>query len=503
MSEPIPPRDGVDEGSSLPPDGAPLAPPTVWGPPDATQPIPMVPVLDAGRPRRSRATLIGALVGVTALVAAGVFAVVSIVGNDTAGGAASPAEVGTELTAALDNEDVLGVVDLLLPGERDTLRDPLIRTVDNLIRLEVLAADASLSAIAGVDIQFADVSVREEPTNVDDIVNIVLSGRASITFDGTTIPIGDLLIDEAFDGERPELPEPTSEQFDDVQLTVVERDGRWYLSAFYSIAEQARASVDSPDDIPVAGVEPAGADEPELAVDQMIDAISDQDLEALIAALDPTEFEALQRYAPMFLADAQAEIDNLDLSWSIDQRSYTVEGSGDRRTVDIDSFRFLLADPDPTLDDEGQGDVSVIYADDCLTVVFEGDETESCGVGEGDIGDLADEMDLGDDGTVNDLLETIGAAFDDYDPSGIGVHEVDGRWYVSPMSTAFDAVNDVLDALDVGELRDVIAAFKELGSEFEDYMADMPGLIDEGSGVDLGPLSPSADESASDARAGL
>ena len=100
---------------------------------------------------------------------------VSITGNSDSGGAASPTEVGTQLTAALDNEDVLGVVDLLLPGERETFRDPLIRTVDNLVRLEVLADDASLSGVAGFDVQFSDVTVREEPTNVDDIVNIFLS----------------------------------------------------------------------------------------------------------------------------------------------------------------------------------------------------------------------------------------------------------------------------------------------------------------------------------------
>jgi hypothetical protein len=415
------------------------------------------------------------------LVAAGAFAVVSITGNDGGGGAASPAEVGTQLTAALDNEDVLGVIDLLLPGERDTFHDPIIRTVDNLVRLEVLAPEASLGDVGGIDIQFADVEVREESTNVDDIVNIFLSGSATVTVDGDEVPLGDLLLDEVFGGERPDMTaEPDSEDFEDVQMTVVERDGRWYLSAFYSLAEQSRGDAD----IPTVGIEASGADEPELALDQMLEAISDQDLEDLIAVLDPTEAEALQRYAPLFLDDAQQAIDELDVPWSIDDREYTVEGSGSRRTVDIDAFRLTISEPN------GDGEVVATYADDCITVEFDGDEVQSCGVGEGDLGDLADQLDLGDDGAFTDLLDTLGAAFDDYDPSGIGVHQVEGQWFVSPISTGFDAVNDVLDALDRGELTEVIDAFEQLG-QFDD-ISDLPGIV-EGEIDPNEPIDPEGD----------
>lgn len=443
--------------------------------------MPDIPVGPAGEPpRRSRGKTIGAVVGVTALIAAGAFAVVSISGNDDAGGAASPTEVGTQLTAALDNEDVLGVIDLLLPGERDTFRDPIIRTVDNLVRLEVLDPEASLSDVGGIDVQFADVEVREEPTNVDDIVNIFLSGSATVTVDGDEVPIGDLLLDEAFGGDRPDMTaEPDSEDFEDVQMTVVERDGRWYLSAFYSAAEQARGDAD----IPTEGVEASGADEPALALDQMLEAISDQDLEDLIAVLDPTEAEALQRYAPLFLDDAQAEIDDLGVPWSIDDREFTVEGSGSRRTVSVDGFRLTITEPrDGT-------EVVVTFADSCLTIDVEGDVLESCGVGEGDLGDLAGDLDLGDDGAFTDLLDTLGAAFDDYDPSGIAVHEVEGQWYVSPLATGFDALNDVLDALDRDELTDLIDAFERLG-ELDDF-TDLPGIVE--GGTDMGEGSDPGD----------
>ena len=290
------------------------------------------------------------------------------------------------------------------------------------------------------------------------------------------MPIGDLLIDEVFDGERPDIPsESDSDEFEDVQMTVVERSGRWYLSAFYTAAEFARGD---DQEIPATGVQPAGADEPELAIDQMLEAISDQDVEAAIAVLDPTEAEALQRYSPLFLDEAQQLIDEADLEWSIDQREYTVEGSGDRRTVDIDAFRFTVTEPG------GDGEVIMTLADDCLTVSFNGDETTSCGIGQGGFGDLADEMGLDENGEVTDLLDTLEAAFDDYDPSGIGVHQVDGSWYVSPLSTAFDAFNDVLDALDRDELTDVIDAFEQLGQM--DYIEELPGIVEDETGLDTG-----------------
>ncbi|MGD9999257.1 MAG: hypothetical protein AB7U39_20240, partial [Ilumatobacteraceae bacterium] len=341
MSEAFPPTGNPDDrpASPSPPSWGPPTPPTgpylppsrpspaPTGPqPSGPQPFgptettPIVPVTSGTPPRRSKGKAIGAVVGVAALVAAGTFAVVSITGNDEAGGASSPTEVGTMLTTALDNEDVLGVIDLLLPGERETFRDPLIRTVDNLKRLEVLSEDASLDGVAGIDIKFADVTVREEKTNVDDIVNIFLSGSATGSVNGDEVPIGDLILEEAFGGERPDMSsEPETDEFSDVPMTVVERDGRWYLSAFYTAAEQARGDRD----IPEQGTAPRGADEPEQAIDLVLDSIEQLDLEQLVAALDPTEAEALQRYAPLFLGDAQAELDDIDVDFRIEDREYT------------------------------------------------------------------------------------------------------------------------------------------------------------------------------------
>ncbi len=112
----------------------------------------------------------------------------------------------------------------------------------------------------------------------------------------------------------------------DWKLATVKRDGRWYLSAFYSIAENAR---DGGADIPDQALAAPGADTPDGAVQAIFDAVDDLDLEALIAALNPNEAEALQRYAPMFIDEAQRALDDLDAKVAV--LRHQVHGHRQRR----------------------------------------------------------------------------------------------------------------------------------------------------------------------------
>ncbi len=87
---------------------------------------------------------------------------------------------------SLAAEDALGVVDLLLPGERDMLRQPLIDFVDNLKRLEIADSTASLDKVGGLDIAFQDVNVDETDTNVDDVADIRITATSTASIDGET-----------------------------------------------------------------------------------------------------------------------------------------------------------------------------------------------------------------------------------------------------------------------------------------------------------------------------
>jgi hypothetical protein len=441
-----------------------------WQPPDPTSgPLPIVDLEEASSappPRRkSPGVVIAATVGSVAIAAAAIFGVSRVLGGGDAGGAATPEQAGLDLLTAIENEDVLGAIDVLLPGERETLRAPITELIDELTRLEVLSAEADLSAISGVDIVFEDERATVAETNVDDIVNVDLVATASATVDGEQLPIGDLVLDNV-EGELSELdtdapPEDTGEP---LRITAVEEDGRWYLSLFHTIAETARAGAAEPADIPDEGVAPAGGDSPEDAFDNLLAGIEALDVEQIIATVNPEEFQALQRYAPIFLADAQATLDQSveesGVSISIADPEYTVSGSGDTRSVSIDYFRVEV-----TADGET---VIVEYEDGCYVATggSEGEVVNSC--------DLSNQANLDEmfenPEVIQDLLSTLEGAFDDYEDAGLVVERVDGQWYFSPFSTLSENLLAVLRALDRGEIESVI---EEASDAFDAGLGDM------------------------------
>ena len=433
-----------------PPGSGPL-----FAPPSAAVPGPLfVPSDDAPNAtvvaensvgKRGKGKVVGGLIAVVALVGAGGFAVSRIVaGND--GGAANPTEVGTRLMDALAQEDVLGVVDLLLPGEREMMRQPLIDMVDHLKRLEIVDDTASLEKVGGLDIAFDDVQVEPKQTNVDDVSDIRITAKGTVSVDGEKVPIGRLLLDEAFGGDRPDLDSDAQESDLDWKLATVKNDGRWYLSAFYSIAENIRNAEDDIPDIPESPVVAHGSDTPEGAVQSMFDAVDDLDLEALIAALNPNEAEALQRYAPMFIDDAQRELDKLDVTVGFSDIKLTATGSGERRTVTIDAFKMHGAS-------NGE-EVTVESKDGCVAVTATDIDMKFC-KGDTSIDTAITALGL-DNEDIQALIKTVSDAFADLKPVGLTVQQVEGKWFLSPIGTGVDVYLAIFAALDKGELTDII-----------------------------------------------
>ena len=399
--------------------------------------------------KRSKGKMAGGLIAVVALLGAGGFAVTKIVAG-AHGGAGSPTEVGTRLMDSLAAEDALGVVDLLLPGERDTMRQPLIDIVDNLKRLGIADKGASLSKVGGLDIAFEGVDVETTNTNVDDISDIRIRATGTASVDGATVPIGDLLIDEAFGGHRPDLHSDAQTSDVDWKLATVKRDGRWYLSAFYSIAENARAGVG---DIPTTGIVAHGANTPDGAVQAVFDAVHDLDVSALIATLNPNEAEALQRYSPMFVDAAQSTLDGLDAKIAFSDVKLTVNGDGDRRSVAVDGFKMTAS---------GQGtDVTVDDHDGCMVITSNDTTIDSCKVA-GTLNDAFGVLGLDKNEDVKSLVKTIQDAFSDMKPIGITVQNVDGKWYVSPIGTSLDILLAELTALDKNDLTAIIDGIKKV-----------------------------------------
>jgi hypothetical protein len=454
---PFLPPAGGSGSSSVPPPPPPPPPPPGWSPAANADssgdgapgdgPI-------GERTTSSKKILVGAVVGVLAIGAAGVFAVTQMSG-DNDGGAASPEELGEAVMESLDQEDMLGVIDLLLPGERDTFSEPAQQMVSELTRLEVLSDEASLDGLAGFDFSLEERDVIEEPTNVDDIVNITMIADATASINGDELPIGDLLNDAM--GNDVDMDEFTGMESGldfEVPMTAVEKDGRWYLSAFYTIAENARTS-EGLGDIPVDGIQPAGGDSPEGAIDVMFDGIEQLDLTAIIAALNPNEAEALQRYAPLFIGEAQQALDEVPAMLEVTEVEYDVEGSGSTRSVSIEKVTV-----DGTLEENGESvSFSATFDDGCITADANGESFDSCVLQtEGD--DL--EEILGEIDGLDEFRTEMEDILDDYDQPGITVKEVDGQWYVSPIATWFDQFFAITEALDREEIDQAIEAVETI-----------------------------------------
>lgn len=461
---PAPPPFGAaptgPAGQFLPPPTPPTQP--VYSNPQGTpvygEPTVTELVEGSSPPKRSRGKMVGALVGVAALLGAGAFAITKITDDDAAaGGAATPQEVGDKFVESLDGEDLLGIVDLLLPGERDTFRQPLVDLNDELKRLEVTDGSVDLNKLPGLDITITDPRVRAHDTNVDDISTVNITGTAGVAVNGKDLPIGELLIDTAFGGERPDVDESEDEQDFDITVTTVKQDGHWYLSLFYSAANSLAGDQDIPDE----GVQPAGADSPEGALDNLIAGVADLNLEKIIATLNPNEASALQRYAPLFLDDAQNDLDDINADVEISDAQYAVTGSGARRQVNITAITVHASDD--------ENDVTFELKDGCATISSNGESIASCtgeGSDEGAIGTATDQLGVPDTPELQTLIDDVGDAFSDLDLHGVVVDKVDGKWFVSPIGTGAETFLALLRALDRDEIDTLIndgqAAFQSV-----------------------------------------
>jgi hypothetical protein len=446
-------------------------------PPDPSlQPSVVVAASSGGR-KRSTGKMVGAGAAVVALVAAGVFAVTKISSNDSKGGAGSSREVGTKLTDSLNDEDILGVVDLLLPGERETFRQPLIDMIDNLKRIKVLDDTADPKKVPGLDIVIKDVTVQAETPAADDIDTIRITGNNESSINGEKLPIGDLLIQEAFGGKRPAADAPPADQAISWSVTTVKKDGRWYLSLFYSLAEQARSQGTSNEAVPSQPVALQGAKDPEGAVDAMVKSVAALDLEGIIGGLNPNEAEALQRYAPLFIARAQKKLDANKVDIAITDEKYDVHGSGSHRSVTVSAF---------TATGSAGGDkATVTYGDGCFKVQV-GNKTSTDTCGTNGIDKSLTSLGLADNQQVNALISSLRTAFADFEPTGIAVDQVGGKWYVSPIGTSTDFINAVLKSLTNSEITDIVGRGQDLLKAMRNGDVTFDGSGDTSSGSGSG-----------------
>lgn len=410
----------------------------------------------------STGKVIGGIAAAVVVAIAGFFAYTQFASAD--GGADSPEAAVESLMVAVSNEDLVGVAEAVLPGERRTYIDPTLEALSHLQRWNVLADDLDITDVAGFDVEVSDLQLRTEPV-ADDVVNVYASGSITAALHGEDLPIGDV-IGARIDEDPAEWGEPAETlEFDDVMITAVEEDGRWYVSAMYTLGETVRAESGAP--MP-DGITPIGANSPEAAVDGMLDAVARFDLEGVIARLNPDEAQALQRYAPLFLDEAQADLDQ-----AVAESGIALDIEVEQQVVRRDDIA-IVSFPSFSITAAADGElVELSFDGECTTIAIEGETEEICtdeGAGAG--------IDFTDT-PAGDLA----AIFDDLEPAGLVVAQRDGQWYVSPVRSVSESMLSVMRAIDSNEFDRIVSALEDgsliawfedqLSSQFEAELEDM------------------------------
>ena len=508
--------------------------------------------------KSSKLPWIFAVVAAVVLLGGGAFFALTAFG--ASGGSASPEEGIDQMLVALGEEDFVTMAELLEPSERRTLAEPaLTELLPEMVRLGVFDDSVDAGDFEGLDLVFTDVEYRvERPEGADDIAHVFLTdGEVATNINSATLPFTDLFDTDDFDtNDRTQIEEDP----DDTPAVFVERDGRWYFSMWFTVAEAAR--LDAGEDLPSPAESPAAipSDTPEAAVEGLLTAFSDLDMEAMIGHTDPEEMAVLYRYAPLFIDEAQAALDELggDLSgdgieWEFSNFDFDVEQDGDDAVVTIRGFTFDFVNAD--------GEVSVTYSRDQISGDFDVEELDieigfsptsqtvsgtvdgaavdvevqldpATGLvtGTGDLdgemldfslqfdesgscsefaitaSDGSDESGcLEEEGAPDDIGELALRVLEDWPTEFPGIpmvaRQTDGGWYVSPIGSVFGGVLTGLEELEEGDFEDFGDTFADLADDAADDAIDAIGGGSIGGAIDdddiIGSFEDPVEEDAS------
>ncbi len=456
------------------------------------------------------AAVFGAMV---LLVGGGFFALTAF---GASGGAETPEEAVDALIAAANDEDFITIAELLEPSERRTIAEPVITEVlPELIRLGVLDDSADAGNVEGFEWEFTDVTYRVEsiPLN-DDMVRVYFTGgEAAAEFNAAEFPFGDDFRERFGDEiqDEPRVTEAIEES--ETPMVLVERDGRWYMSAMFTIAETAR--IEAGEQMPDAALAPRslGSPTPEAAVEAMFAEMMELDMAGFIGRMDPEEMAVLYRYAPTFLDEGQAGLDDFsdfleetDVQWDLSEFDFDVETDGDDASVVLRGFRLEVTSNEfdvsftygrdritgqVNADDFGRGSLdatpsrwviegiiegetvdievnidsaskSIEASGDVMGTRFTGSvEFDDAGLcsryavtvsdGTDESGCIEDGLDSGASFVTQQYVGFLDNFSDEFGGVTIAARQTDGEWYVSPVTSVLDYYIGSLKELDEGE----------------------------------------------------
>ena len=447
-----------------PPEGPtqPVIPPEVYvpGAPGAFVGAPGMPPAVVQLPRRRPLAYAAVIIGLLGLAGGAVFFARSVKTSSTTG-AKTPEAAVQKVFDALSNQDVVGVLEALAPGERAAFGSRLQTMASELGRLGVLKTNVNLSSLSGIDLSFSGLKYKTESLTSDLAQVTLTEGRVAYRIDQSRVPLGDFVRGFAPKGSLDQVASGSSDIAsgrDATAFTTVKVGDDWFVSLWYSVAESARRDANAPLPNFGNGIPAVGADSPEAAVEQFLRAGATLDVRTLIELTPTDEAGALHDYAPLFIDDVEKAAADARHSFSLKISSLTASArtSGDEAVVKVTKMAFKLSVP-------GIG-LSVTSDGRCTT--FEGGDFFG---GPALPGAPAIPKRLcGDQVTPGALFPGLHARPE----IGFVAVERDGKWFVSPTRTILDAMIGIFKSLSRNDLE----TFKQLFGAFTE------GFPESGSG---------------------
>ncbi|SHG07366.1 hypothetical protein SAMN05443575_1297 [Jatrophihabitans endophyticus] len=395
--------------------------------------------------RKRHGKLVAASAAVVVLAGGGVATYVAV-SSSGGGGTDTPRAAVEKIVTDLDNDDLVGVLEDLPPGERAAITKPFLDTVDQLKRTKVLRSDADLSNVSGVDVHATDLRYADKTVVINDDVQIVqvTGGRFGINADAAKLPLTADFV-KAIGGtpsngrtsESVDISDAVRRNGKPVRIATQKVDGKWYPSLTYTIADAAAA--DSGKGAPGAAdrIPAVGADSADAAVRKVVDALLKGDVRSAIEVVSPDELGALHDYGTLVVDKThydpvQARIDDIQFA---DQK-------------DADGTRVTLKSLDLTTD---EGQVRVAVDGDCVSVTVDGDTKQFCA---SDVVDMLQQRGFGLTRAQAQAVARVYAGLGQ--DVGIETTQVDGSWYVNPLRTYTRLGATVLSKLQGNDLLELI-----------------------------------------------
>ena len=367
------------------------------------------------------------VVVVAALIGAGVFALTNMLGSASPGGERTPEAVIEQFVQSANSADLLGVLEVLLPSEREVWLDAMKQAFIDGRRLQVLPPTADVDALRGAAIELATDGLTAEFV-APDIAALPVRGSvaSAVTFAGYN-PLG----------ASPRLVE--------FRVAAVRRGARWFVSVWHTLAENLRSHSTRQLSWPATERSIAiGSPTPIDAVSRLLSAVGRFSIKDLIAVLDPVDAEVLQRVAPWFLDGTQQALDEVvrreGLNLRLSDPQFVATTKGNNSVVTFSGLQSVIK----------SNQLNVAVRDNCgIFTAYGQADTREC------LGQTADTRDalvpeltrLGVAPAVIRavlLFDDLRRALDGLQGIGVAVHNIGGQWYVHPSNTVVSLLLGVL-----------------------------------------------------------